>query len=105
MVHIANSFAQCLLMEAFLYHDNLQSYFDLFTSKINRSVCENIKFFHGSFCWFFESLHKLPFINPVVSNLRTTSTLLSTYVNIANEMFDVSVPSSNSKCQNCVLYL
>jgi hypothetical protein len=35
MVHVENSFAQCLLMEAFLNEDNLQSYFDLFTSKIN----------------------------------------------------------------------
>jgi hypothetical protein len=61
MVHIANSFAQYLLMEAFLYQDNLQSYFDLFTSKINGSVCDNIKFFHGSFCWFFRKSSQVTF--------------------------------------------
>jgi hypothetical protein len=34
MVHVEYSFAQCLLI-AFLNQDNLQSYFDLFTSTIN----------------------------------------------------------------------
>jgi hypothetical protein len=80
------------LMEAFLYQDNLQSYFDLFTSELNWSVCDNIKFFHGNFCWFFFFFFKLPFINPVVSNLRTASTLLFNYVSISKrDVWRISV--------------